>query len=263
MATTDVLVDLDFKGNARGTNVPDPILPGHMANKDYVDKSVEGTAWKISARVATQGNINIASPGASVDGVAMAANDRVLVRAQTAGAENGIYIWNGAAVAMTRSLDANTFAELKQATLTVDAGTSANATFRQTILTGTLEVTALAFGNFGTSAPTATETTAGISEQATQAEVDAGTAGNFFVRPETLAAWTGKLKRGGNTFGDGSATSYTFTHSFNTEDVTILTRYTGGNKNEFMCERRVAPNSVTLLFNVAPALNSMRVVVFA
>ena len=263
MPSIDALVDIDFKSNARPTGVPNPVGPTDAANKQYVDAAVEGTAWKISARVATQGNINLASPGASVDGIAMVANDRVLVRAQTAGAENGIYVWNGAASAMARALDASTFAELKQATLTVDEGTSANATFRQTVLSGTLGVTAIAFGSFGTSAPTASETTAGLTEAATQAEVDAGTAGNLFVRAETLAAWAGRLKRGGNTFGDGTATSYTFTHNLNTEDVTIFTRYTSGNKNDFMCERRVTPNAVTLLFNVAPAVNAMRVVVLA
>ena len=50
----------------------------------------------------------------------MVAADRFLAKNQTAPAENGIYIWNGAAVAATRALDANTAAELEQAIVTVE-----------------------------------------------------------------------------------------------------------------------------------------------
>ena len=62
----------------------------------------------------------------------------MLVRAQTSGAENGIYVWNGAATPMTRALDASTFDELEQATTTVEEGTSAGTTYRQTAVNGTL-----------------------------------------------------------------------------------------------------------------------------
>jgi hypothetical protein len=49
-------------------------------------------------------NINTASPGATIDGVTMVAGDRVLLPYQTTGNQNGVWIWNGAAVAMTRSV---------------------------------------------------------------------------------------------------------------------------------------------------------------
>lgn len=63
------------------------------------------TTWKISVRVATVGNITL-SGIQTIDGVLLSANDRVLVRGQTAGAENGIYVV--AAGAWSRATDANT-----------------------------------------------------------------------------------------------------------------------------------------------------------
>ena len=118
--------DLDLQSVSKVINVPSPASSGDAVPKSYVDSLVEGLAWKDSCRVATQSNINISSPGATIDGISMASLDRVLVRSQTTASQNGIYVWNGSAVAMTRALDANTFAELEQAVTSVEEGTSAS-----------------------------------------------------------------------------------------------------------------------------------------
>ena len=110
-----VFTDLDFNSVSKVINLATPSAAGDATSKSYVDSLVEGLAWKDSCRVATQANLNLSSPGATIDGITMASLDRVLVRSQTTTSENGIYVWNGAAVAMTRALDANTFAELEQA----------------------------------------------------------------------------------------------------------------------------------------------------
>ena len=117
--------DLDLQSVSKVINVPSPSANGDAVPKSYVDTLVEGLAWKDSCRVATQSNINLSSPGATIDGISMASLDRVLVRSQTTASQNGIYVWNGSAVAMTRALDANTFAELEQAVTSVEEGTSA------------------------------------------------------------------------------------------------------------------------------------------
>jgi len=68
--------------------------------------SVAGSTGALApVRVAAATNITIASPGATINGVTMASGDRTLHTAQTAGAENGPWVWNGAASAMTRPAD--------------------------------------------------------------------------------------------------------------------------------------------------------------
>lgn len=264
MVAKTILSDLDFAAGGRVTGLLDPTSAQDAATKAYVDAAVEGLAWKDSVRVATQGNLNLASPGATIDGITMVANDRVLVRAQTTGSENGIYIWNGAAVAMTRSADASTFNELEQAVTTVEEGTSAGATFRQTVVNGTLGSTTVTFSTFGTSAPAATETTAGIAEIATQAETDAGTDDARIVTPLKLATYAGRAKRFSQTFGDGSATSYVITHNLNTRDVDVSIAQTAGSFAlvEALVEL-TSVNSVTIKTNVAVALNALRATVTA
>jgi hypothetical protein len=257
-----VLTDLDFNSAARVLNLPDPTLAQHAATKAYVDSAVEGLAWKDSVRVATQANVNLASPGATIDGITMAVNDRVLVRSQTTASENGIYIWNGAAVAMTRALDASTAPELEQAVVTVEEGTSAASTFRQTAVNFTLGSGAVTWVSFGTSAPAATETTAGIAEVATQAETDTGTDDQRVVTPLKLATWAGRLRRVAQTVGDGAATQYTVTHNLNTRDVHVSVYRTAGAFDEVIVDKEATTvNSVTIRFAAAPALNAFRVVV--
>ena len=100
-----------------------PTGPTHAANKAYVDATVTGLSWKQAVRAATTGNIDLAAPGAAIDGVTLANGDRVLVKSQTAGAENGIYVFNGDASAMTRAVDMNVAGEFAGATVYVTEGT--------------------------------------------------------------------------------------------------------------------------------------------
>lgn len=256
-----ILQDLDFNNVARLTNLPAPAAPNDAARLVDLNSAIEGLSWKDDVRVATQANTDLAAPGATIDGITMATSDRVLVMSQTAAAENGIYIWNGAAVPMTRSLDASTAAELEQAVVTVSEGTSAGTSKRQTAVNFTLETDAVTWGAFGTSAPAATETTAGIAELATQAETDAGTDDATIITPLKLANWSGRKRKGVADIGDGSATSYTLTHNFNTRDVTVAVYRNSGNYDEVAVEVRHALDSVTLVFAAAPTTNQFRVVV--
>jgi hypothetical protein len=254
--------DLDFNSATRLINLPNPTLAQHAATKAYVDSAVEGLAWKDSVRVSTQANLNLASPGATIDGITMATNDRILVRLQTLGQDNGLYIFNGSATPATRALDANTADELEQAVVTVEEGTNAGSTFRQTAVNFTLGTTVQTWASFGTSAPAASETVAGIIEIATQAETNAGASDLLAITPLKLATYTGLLRRAVLTFGDGSATQYTHTHNLNTDDVQAEVYRTTGNKDSIIVDTdRISVNAVRYTFAVAPTSNQFRSVV--
>lgn len=253
--------DIDLQSVSKVVNLPSPSASGDAASKAYVDSLVEGLAWKDSCRVATQSNLDLASPGSSIDGISMVAGDRVLVRAQTTASQNGIYVWNGASTALTRALDANTFAELEQAVTSIEEGTSASTTYRQDQINGTVDSSNVNWVSFGTAAPAASETTAGIAEIATQAEMDAGTDDARIVTPAKLANWSGRLRKVSTSIGDGSATSYTVTHNLNTRDVAVQI-YNASTYDEITTDvTRTTVNAVTVVFATAPASNAYRVVV--
>ena len=101
-----------------------PVNAADAASKGYVDANSEGLDVKASVRAASTANVTIAGPGAAIDGVTLASGDRVLLKDQTAGATNGIYIWNGAAAAMTRAGDMDATSEITGGAFTfVEEGT--------------------------------------------------------------------------------------------------------------------------------------------
>lgn len=263
--TIPVNAKLDFGAARRITNLAPGAAAGEPVTYEQLNAALEAIAWKDNVRVSTTGNINLSSPGSTIDGVTMAASDRVLVKSQTSVPANGIYIWNGAASAMTRALDASTFDELESAVVTVDEGsTLAGTSWRQTQVNGTIGTNDNIWVAFGTAAPAATETTAGIIEIATQAETDTGTDDARAVTPLKLATYSGRAKRYATNIGDGSSTSIVVTHNLNTNDAQVYLYETGGSKRQVLAEiQHTSVNSVTVLFDSAPASASIRAVVIA
>lgn len=100
--------DVDLDGY-RLTYVGDPTASSDAATKAYVDGLIQGFDWKQSARVATTAPGTLSSSfanGQVVDGVTLATGDRVLIKDQSTGTENGIYVVN-ASGAPTRAEDFN------------------------------------------------------------------------------------------------------------------------------------------------------------
>lgn len=103
--------DIDMNSNLIH-EVGDAALDTDAPNYGQVQQAIRNLDWKQSARVATSANISVAAPGASVDGVTMVVGDRMLLKAQTLGQENGLYTWQGAAVPAVRTVDADIDAEV-------------------------------------------------------------------------------------------------------------------------------------------------------
>jgi hypothetical protein len=254
------LTTIDLNNNGI-INLRDPVNPQDAANKRYVDALVEGLDWKEAVKVATTANVNINSPGATIDGVTLSTGDRVLLMGQTDPKQNGIYVFNGASNPLTRAPDANTGSELTGAVVIVLEGSYAGTTWRQVTVNPVIGTDNIVWQQFGSSAPPASESSPGIIRIATQAEVDAGTVDNAAVTPLKLAQSILRLKKYATLIGDGSATTYTVTHGLNTRDVVVQLYDAATYETVEADVVRNGVDTVQITFGSPPATNSIRVVV--
>ena len=119
ISTTDTNGNLVLSPNGTGTvTVPSGYKnragfgTNSLVSKEYVDAVKVGLDFKDSVRVASTANVTVSGPGAAIDGVTLSSNDRVLLKDQSTASENGIYVFNGAASALTRATDADSSAEV-------------------------------------------------------------------------------------------------------------------------------------------------------
>jgi hypothetical protein len=110
-----------------------------------IQQSSGGLLWRQDCRVATTANITL-SGAQTIDGISVVAGDRVLVKDQSTGAENGVYVC--AAGAWSRSTDLDASAEMVNGVaVRILVGTT-NASTSWVLVTGgtiTLGSTALVF----------------------------------------------------------------------------------------------------------------------
>ena len=147
--------------------------------------SAAGIFWKEPCVNATTANITL-SGEQTIDGV-LTATSRILVKDQTASEENGVYVT--AAGAWSRATPLDTWDEHIGAAVIVSEGTAnADSAWICTVdAGGTLETTAITWAQMSAVYTSATTSSEGIIELATQAEVNAGTDTSRAITPATLA----------------------------------------------------------------------------
>lgn len=254
--------------NQRITSVGSPSSGTDAANKTYVDNIAQGLTWKAAARVASTGNVTVASPGTTIDGVTLTNGDRVLLKNQTTGSENGIYVFNGSGSAMTRAADADSSAEVVAGTALSIAEGTVNADVTFVLVTNnpiTLGSTTLTFSlmNGGTGVTYTQGDGIGISGGVISVTPASG--GGISVSGSGVAVDTSVVVRKfAANVGDGSSTTITVNHGLATRDVVVEVYTNGTPWDTVFCEvQRTDTNNVALVFAAAPASAAYRCVVNA
>jgi hypothetical protein len=132
------------------------VQAAQSAAQSYTDTQLAGLASglveKGAVRVATTANVNLASPGTTIDGVTMVTGDLFIAAGQTTGSQNGPYTWNGASAAATRAPNWDAQAEAKLGSRwTVTEGTNGDKFALLTNDTFTLGTTTATFAFIGVS----------------------------------------------------------------------------------------------------------------
>lgn len=227
--------------------------------ENAVQSAAAGIDCKQSVRVVANGNITL-SGTQTIDGVSVVAGDRVLCRGQTTASQNGVYIC--AAGAWTRATDADANGEITPGAFWfVEEGTTYGKTQWRCENTGaiTIGTTSITINQFGA----AQTFTAGNGLTLTGNDFAVGAGAGISVQADAVSIDTAVVARKyAVTFGNGALTSYTITHNLNNQDVMTQVRDVATNQVVECDIQNNGVNTVVLSFAVAPANNSLRVVVF-
>lgn len=222
---------IDLQGQ-RALNASDPTTGTDLATKQYVDQVAVGiNDLKEPVRGTTTGNLALTAlvTGLVHDGVTYATGDRILLKNQTTGSQNGIYVI-AASGSGTRATDADASAEVTKGMATTvlegttkgTGATNANpVTYILTTDNPTLGTTALTFSPIGIAAAGGTTYSAGnglTESPAGTFNVGAGT--GVSVAADTVGVDTSVVVR--KFAADSAATTnpQTFTHGLGS-DITV------------------------------------------
>lgn len=266
------------------TNLAPGVSGTDAVNLNQLNSLVTGLETTPPARAASTANVNIANPGTSTfDAVVLSVADLLLLRAQTAPAENGLYIFNGAGVALTRHPAMDSWAEVPGKLIIVEQGTTYADTVHLSTadLGGTLGTTGITI----TMLPlTALVAGAGMLASGNIFDIMAAAGSGIVVNADNIdidptnglpinrggtggitaaAAKTnfGFMTRFSANIGDNAALTFNVDHNLNTLDVHVqVHRVSDGVQIE--CDvTRSTVNRVIVGFAVAPSTNQYRVVV--
>lgn len=252
------------------TSLSDGTGANDAVNKGQLDAAVAGYSWKSSVRAATTVTGTLASSfanGQVIDTVTLATGDRILIKNQDTGSENGIYVV-AASGAPTRATDFDSAAEALGAAVFIREGGQQDTAWVCTNNTITLGSTALTFAQFtGGSLPTAgagltiTGPTLDVIAGATPGT--AGPGGGLKVNVDDVVIDTDVVvRKKAYDVGDNSSTSITLTHNLGTQDVTVSVYDKSSPYAEVHPEvRHATTNTVILVFAVAPTTAQYRAVI--
>lgn len=240
-------------GNQRITGGAPAIAGTDFVTLNQASDLVNNMGFK-QVRVASTANVAIASTGngATIDGVAVATGNRVLLKDQTDQTQNGIYTVGTSS--LTRATDADTAAELPPGTIVVvDQGTAnGDKMFMLTTNAGyTMGTSNLVFSAYG-NAPNPYTAGNGIAVTGNVISAVAGsgitvTSGGIAVDPAVY----------GKRFeialpAPGSGTSVTVTHNLNRRPVPNAVMETATGDQVLPGVNFPDANSITYDFSVAP-----------
>ena len=178
------------------TNLAEPTADSDAATKYYVDAARSGLDVKGSVRAATTANITLSNTQ-TVDGVALSVGDRVLVKDQSTGSQNGIYVVAAGAWARATDADNNPGGEVTSGMFCfVEEGT-VNSDCGFVLTTNdpiTLGTTALAFALFSASGTLIAGN--GLSKNGYTLEVNVAASGGIEIVSDALQLKAGTAGAG-------------------------------------------------------------------
>ena len=167
------------------TNLATPTADGDAASKSYVDGVSQGLDIKEAVKVATTANITL-SGTQTIDGVAVSADERVLVKDQSTASQNGLYLCKSGSWARTDDLAAGS--DASSVFVFVDQGTvnSENGfvctTSKGSAVTGTNNLSFTQFSGAGQ--VTASD---GLSKSGNTLSVDLKSNGGLVIESSEIA----------------------------------------------------------------------------
>lgn len=277
---------------------PTPTTASGIAIKSYVDAAVQGLSTKYSVKALASSNVTL-SGTQTIDGVACAAGDRVLLTGQATASQNGIWVvasgsWTRPADFAAGSSQAGAYVFVEGGTAAANSGWVLSGTSAVTVDTtsqtwvqfsGAGEITAgtglsksgntlsienggvLAVPHGGTGAASLTGLVKGNGTSA----MSAAAAGTDYAAP-TAAGLSGLILKGDGaggfakakftaTIGNGSATSIAVTHNLGSQDVIAQVRDASTGAVVDCDITQTDANTTTFGFTAAPASNAYKVVI--